>query len=315
MATKRKNTKTDVYQQVTDTIIKQLEKAGSWARPWALQGDGAGMPVNPVSGTEYRGVNVPLLWVAQDDNGFTSRKWATFKQWNSVNLKVRKGEKATGIVFWKMFLLEDEKGEPVLDQYGEQEKRMFAKHYNVFNLDQVDGDKAAYEIETALPTEAEQISTVDAFVRKTKAIVKHGGNRAFYRHSNADPSGFIQMPPREAFKPLGEATATETYYGVLLHELTHWTGSPRRLDRTFGKRFGDDKYAAEELVAELGAAMLCAKLGISQTVREDHASYIKSWLEVLKADNRAIFTAASKAQQAVDHLEEYQAEPVMIAAE
>jgi antirestriction protein ArdC len=128
--------------------------------------------------------------------------------------------------------------------------------------------------------------------------VKHGGERAFYRPAD----DIIQMPERERFLGTETSTPTEAYYGTLLHELTHWTGAKKRCDREFGKRFGDQAYAMEELVAELGAAFLCADLGISVTPRQDHAAYIDNWLSVLKADKKAIFTAASKAAQASDYL-------------
>lgn len=149
-----------------------------------------------------------------------------------------------------------------------------------------------YEVALPEPKDPVQaITDADAFVTKTGAEVRHGGVRAFYR-----PSGdFIQMPDKERFTGSETSTATEGYYGTLLHELVHWTGIERRCDRQFGKRFGDDAYAVEELVAELGAAFLCADLGITPEPRPDHAAYIEHWLKVLKADNRAAFTAASKA--------------------
>ena len=135
-------------------------------------------------------------------------------------------------------------------------------------------------------------------MRNTRAQVRHGGTSAFFRPGD----DFIQMPERERFVGSDTSTTTEAYYGTLLHELTHWTGPSRRCDRQFGKRFGDDAYAAEELVAELGAAFLCAELGITATPRPDHAAYIDHWLRIMKGDKKAIFTAASKASQAVDFL-------------
>jgi antirestriction protein ArdC len=136
----------------------------------------------------------------------------------------------------------------------------------------------------------ERIERAEMFFRTIGATLRHGGNRAFY----APDADYIQIPPFGAFKE------NVAYYSTLAHEHTHWTAKDNRCDRQLGKRFGDNGYAAEELIAELGAAFTCAHLGLSTEPREDHAQYINSWLKVLKADSRAIFTAASKAQQASD---------------
>ena len=138
----------------------------------------------------------------------------------------------------------------------------------------------------------ERIQHADACFNVIGADVRHGGNRAYYTTSD----DHIQMPPFQAF------AENVSYYSTLAHEHTHWTAKSERCDRQLGKRFGDNAYAAEELIAELGAAFVCAHLGLSTEPREDHAQYINSWLKVLKADKRAIFTAASKAQQAADYL-------------
>ena len=150
----------------------------------------------------------------------------------------------------------------------------------------------------------ERIAQADAFFASVGADVRHGGNQAFY----APASDHIQMPPFQAFRE------SAGYYSVLAHEHTHWTASASRCDRELGKRFGDNAYAAEELIAELGAAFTCAHLGLSTEPREDHAQYIQSWLRVLKADSKAIFTAASKAQQATDWLVARAAHSVEVAA-
>jgi antirestriction protein ArdC len=146
----------------------------------------------------------------------------------------------------------------------------------------------------ALPSVAERIEAAEqAFVdyqAQQGLSVRHGGNRAFY----APGADMVQMPLREAFR------STEGYYSVLAHELTHSTGHERRLSRQFGKRFGDRAYAVEELVAELGAAMICGTLGIEAEPRDDHADYIASWLRVLKDDKRAVVSAAAHAQKAAD---------------
>ena len=146
--------------------------------------------------------------------------------------------------------------------------------------------------------EIEPIDAAEAFVRATGAAIAHGGTRAYYRPS----TDTIQLPDRTAFVGTATSTAQESYYSTLLHELTHWTSPEQRCNRTLGKRFGDDAYAMEELVAELGAAFLCAELGITMEARLDHAQYLASWLSVLKADKKAIFTAASGASKAVEFL-------------
>ncbi len=168
------------------------------------------------------------------------------------------------------------------------------KGYTVFNVEQVDGLPAHYyaQPENPLPL-SERIAQAEAFLTGTGATIQHGGNSAFY----VSARDLIQLPPFEAFKD------KESYYATVLHELTHWTKPRHRLDRDFGKkRFGDHGYAREELVAELGAAFLCAELGITPEVREDHADYLGHWLSVLKEDKRAIFSAAAHAQRAADYL-------------
>jgi antirestriction protein ArdC len=166
---------------------------------------------------------------------------------------------------------------------------LFTKGYSVFNAAQVDGYTAKADLERPLP---ERIEQAEAFFKAIGSDLRHGGNQAFYSLSG----DYVQMPPFEAFKD------GLSYYSVLAHEHTHWTANAARCNRELGKRFGDNAYAAEELIAELGAAFTCAHLGLSTEPRPDHAQYLHSWLKVLKADKRAIFTAASKAQQAADWL-------------
>ena len=180
------------------------------------------------------------------------------------------------------------------------------KGYTVFNVEQVDGLPTHYFAQPANPLPlSERIENADRFMTNTAATIHHGGNRAFY----APARDAIQLPPFEAFKD------KESYYATALHELTHWTKPKSRLDRDFSaKRFGDHGYAREELVAELGAAFLCAELGITPEVREDHAAYLGHWLTVLKEDKRAIFSAAAHAQRAADYLSELQQKQESVAA-
>ncbi len=171
----------------------------------------------------------------------------------------------------------------------------------MFNAEQIDGLPADFYAKPTQPLPlTERVEGAEAFIRRTGADIRHGGNMAFY----APGPDRIQLPPFEAFR------SVEAYYATALHELTHWTRHESRLDRDFGrKRFGDEGYAREELVAELGAAFLCADLGIEGEAREDHAAYLASWLKVLKEDKRAIFQAAAHAQRAADFLFGHQERP------
>ena len=166
---------------------------------------------------------------------------------------------------------------------------LFTRGYAVFNAAQVDGYTPKAEPAVSMP---ERIERAETWFQSIGATVCNGGNRAYY----APGTDHIQMPPFGAF------AENVSYYSTLAHEHTHWTARAERCDRQLGKRFGDSAYAAEELIAELGAAFVCAHLGLSTEPREDHAEYIQSWLKVLRTDKRAIFTAASKAQQAADYL-------------
>lgn len=283
----------DVYTQVTNTIIAAIEAgAGDWQMPWHRSGEGLNRPVNIDTNNAYRGINVVSLWAAAQGRGFSTGTWGTYRQWQNNGAQVRKGEKASLVVFYKEFDVE----ETTDDGETEQGKRLMARASWVFNADQVDGYAAPSLPEPTDPVQA--LDKAERFIAGTGAIVHHGGSRAFYRPSD----DIIQMPERERFLGSETSSATESYYATLLHELTHWTGHDRRCDRQFGKRFGDDAYAMEELVAELGAAFLCADLGVTLTPRPDHAAYIDNWLKVLKADKKAIFTAASQAAKATDFL-------------
>jgi antirestriction protein ArdC len=172
---------------------------------------------------------------------------------------------------------------------------MFARASRVFNADQVDGWRQSRPAPTAL---AEILPEVEATIEATGAAIVEAGDRAFYDR-RADR---IHVPDRHRFAGTATSTPTESFYATLLHELTHWSGAKERLDREFGERFGDDAYAFEELVAELGSAFLCADLRIANDPRPDHAAYVSHWLEVLKRDRRAIFTAARLASQAADYI-------------
>lgn len=282
----------DIHQHITDQIVAAIEKgAGEFRLPWH-RADGSIMrPVNVASKNAYRGVNVIALWATAEERSYTTGLWGTYRQWAEAGAQVRKGEKAAHVVFYKEFTVAADDATS-----DDTETRLFARATPVFAAEQVDG--YALPVPEAPTTIIEPIDAAEAFVSRTGASIAHGGSRAFYRPSTDS----IQLPPREAFIGSSTSTAAESYYATLLHELTHWTSAETRCNRQLGKRFGDQAYAMEELVAELGAAFLCADLAITDAPRADHAQYIDTWLQVLKADKKAIFTAASKASQAVTYL-------------
>ena len=283
----------DVYQEITNTIVAQLEQGvRPWHRPWkAANMEGRVLLPLRHNGAPYRGVNILSLWMQAIEKGYASPRWMTFKQAIDLGGGVRKGEKGTLTVYadsLKRSEIDDRTGEETTAEIH------YMKGYSVFNVEQIDGLPEAYYDRPKMRVEAlPRISRAEAFFKATGACIRHGGNRAFYSPS----SDHIQMPPFEAFE------SPEGYYATLAHEASHWTKHKKRLARDFGrKRWGDEGYAMEELVAEIGAAFLCATLELEPAVREEHASYLASWLKVLKQDDRAIFRAAGHAQRAADYL-------------
>lgn len=296
----------DIHQHITNQIVEKIEAgAGSFEMPWHRSGPALTRPVNAHTGRAYRGVNILALWVAAEQAGYGSGYWATYQQWGKLGAQVRRGQKGTPIAFYKT-----EEREIEDDETGEVERTTywFARASWVFNAEQVEGWTPP---PVARAHAAKVIEAVEVFLGATGAQVRHGGDRAYYRPA----ADYIQMPERNRFKGSSTSSPTEAYYATLLHELTHWTGHEKRLDRRLSNRFGDQAYAMEELIAELGAAFLCADLGITNRPRADHAAYIASWLEVLKRDKRAIFSAASKASQAADYLADLQVPAELSSAE
>lgn len=266
---------TDIYQDVTDRIIAALESGSiPWHKPWNSKG--GDFPHNAYTGRQYSGVNVLLLLCQQASKGYASNGWLTYKQAQLADGTVKKGEKGTHVVFWQ-FKRVDEEGEKVIP---------LCRSYVVFNTEQCEGLTLRDYGSQALPA-----TEIDSYLLAAGAVLKHGGNRACYSPSQ----DVITMPERGAFQNLND------YHATLLHEATHWTGHKSRLDRDLTGRFGTNAYAAEELIAEMGAAFLCARFGVP--VQElQHAGYLQSWLSVLRADKRAIFTASSAAQKAADYI-------------
>lgn len=288
-----------LYANVTGKILGMMQAgAGDWRKPWIASG--GGLPSNGVTGREYHGVNVLCLWAAAAEKGYASPLWASFPQWRNAGASVRKGERGTMIVYLGDASKNDATDAAEGDTDASKPRRVL-RYFHVFNVAQVDaaeGSDWQPPKPPELPSLAQRIEAAEHLVGATGARIVNGHSRAFYQ-----PAGdFVGMPHITAFRDTPTASATENYYGTLLHELTHWTGHPRRLDRNLSTRFGSDAYAAEELVAELGSAFLCAALGISAEPRQDHAQYLANWANVLRADDRAIFTAAARASDAAEYI-------------
>ncbi len=283
----------DIYTRVTERIVADLEHGvRPWVKPWNAE-HAAGKITRPLrhNGTPYSGINVLMLWSSAVAAGFAAPFWMTYRQSMELGAHVRKGEKGSLVVYANS-LTRTETDEAT----GEDTEREihFMKGYTVFNVEQIEGLPAHYYAKPEPRfSPIERIEHAETFFRNTKADIRHGGTRAYY----AQEPDYIRMPPFEAFD------TAESYYATLAHECTHFTKHPSRLARDFGRKtWGDEGYAEEELVAELGAAFLCADLELSLTPREDHAAYVAHWLTVLKNDKRAIFRAAAHAQRAADFL-------------
>ena len=277
--------KRDLYAEVSTRIVAELEAgAAPWVKPWSATA-GQNVPQNAVTNRPYSGCNVILLWLARS-RGWSTPRFLTFKQALEAGGNVRKGEHGTKVYFVKQLQIKD--GD------GEDDTRLIPmlREYTVFNVDQCenlpDRVKAGKPMRVRNPDTRDALA--DQFLRSTGADIREGQGEAYYVPSH----DFISMPAFEAFK------GADHFYNVVFHELTHWTGHKSRLDRDLKNRFGSRDYAAEELIAELGAAFLCAEFGFDGDVR--NAGYIATWIELLRADKRAFFTACSKASKAADYL-------------
>jgi antirestriction protein ArdC len=273
-------------------------------KPWNAE-HAAGKITRPLrfNGLPYSGINVMMLWSEAMDKGYNAPIWMTFKQAQELGGHVKKGEHGSLVVYANTITKTEQNAETGED---EEHKIPFMKGYTVFNVEQIDNLPPQYYATAQPPTLSaeERDEQLETFFAETKADIRYGGNRAFY---SKEPD-YVQMPPFEFFKD------KESFYATESHEICHWTRHPSRLDRDLGRKsWGDEGYAMEELVAELGSAYLCADLGITPEVRDDHTAYIQSWLKVLKNDKRAIFTAAAHAQKAADFLHSLQPAPELEA--
>jgi antirestriction protein ArdC len=268
----------ELYTSVTREIIAPLE-AGTvpWTRPWRTGSSLGVLPHNAITGREYRGINIPILWRAAERHTYPTHAWVTYQQAQAAGAQVRKGERGTTVVFTKQVRLAR------ADEDEDRAIRML-RRFVVFNLAQIDGLDA--------PDRRPPDQSWSVFTAATKAEVRIGPRPAYLPSHDV-----IEMPDITLFE------SEARYYATLLHELVHWSGSALRLNRDLSNRFATRQYAAEELIAEFGAAFLCAHLGIAGELR--HADYVASWLDLLRHDDRAVLTAASKASQAADFLRSY----------
>ena len=292
--------RSDVYSRITGKIIADLEQGvRPWMKPWNAE-HAAGRITRPLrhNGIPYNGINVVMLWSAATTKGYSCPLWLTFRQALELGGNVRKGETGELVVYANRISRTetDDKGEELTREIP------FLKGYIVFNAEQCDGLPAQYSGKAEAPALPlpDRIEHADAFFAHTGAEIRHGGTQAYY----AIGADYVQMPLFETFRD------AESHAATLAHELTHWTRHGIRLARDFGRvRHGDEGYATEELVAELGSAFLCADLGITPEVHPDHAAYIASWLTALRNDKRLIFSAAAHAQRAADYLHGLQPNP------
>ncbi len=276
----------DIYTEVTNRIVAALDQGTPpWVCPWR---QGSALPNNLATGKAYRGINVLILAIEAMSRHFTDNRWLTFRQANALGARVRQGEHGTAIVFYRMHEISEvgDLGDVFDGESAEVRRIPLLKTYVVFNASQLVAVPDRFAQPPLKPWQP--IEVAEQLIAQTGAKICHGGNRAFYRPSN----DLIQLPQRESF------AQADDYYATALHELAHWTGHPQRLSRLPNQRPGIEAYAFEELVAEIGAAFLCAHCGLEGVV--EHASYIATWLDALRRDKRLIFVAAGAAQKAAD---------------
>jgi antirestriction protein ArdC len=295
----------EIRDQITARIVAALQAGTApWRKPWSDRGN-TGSPANVISRRPYSGINPLLLDLAAQERGWTSRWWATYNQWRSLGLRVQArpadvppGQWGTKVVFCKPVT------KRTTNERGEEEEEQFflLREYTVFNAEQVEGDGIEeYRVLPRTGPSFVDFGPAEEVIEATKADIRFGGNRAFYR-----PAGdFIQLPPRHSF------VSPHEFYATALHELVHWTGHTSRLARLDQEaRFGNESYALEELVAEIGGCFLCTAAGIPQSDDlSNHAAYLGSWLKVLQHDHRAVFRASSQASAAADYIMAFSRSP------
>jgi len=279
-----------LYQDITDQIIAELE-AGRvpWVQPWASAKAPLQMPHNASSSRCYSGINILILWHAVVSRGFSSNAFLTFRQALELGGNVCRGSTGTTVVYAHRFTPGDERRQAA--EEGRTPGTIpFLKRFTVFNVDQCEGLPDAYTAEIPRPAPDQILPEAETLITATGADFRIGGDQAYYDVAN---DRVCVPPPSRYFDPIN-------WNRTAFHELGHWTGSKDRLDRDQSGRFGSQTYGREELVAEMAGAFVCAALGIEPTVR--HSDYIGAWLDIMRADDRAIVRAASAASKAADYL-------------
>lgn len=287
---------TEIFERITGRIVEIIERgeAGNWEKPWTSILASTGLHHNATTGKAYLGMNQLTLMAVAADLGYSVPVWATYRQFKALGGQVRKGERGVELVKWGRTytcLDCDARGRvPCAEDGHTPDVHMWASTFHVFNVAQQDGyEPAGLEV----LSEPERHAAADRFIEATGATIHYAPqDRAYYDRSRDE----IVLPLREQFQ------TAQGFYGTAFHELTHWTGAPHRLGRAKGSVFGDSKYAAEELVAELGSTFLAARFGIEADPHPEHVAYLASWLRALKADPRALYRAARDAQAAAEFL-------------
>ena len=292
----------ELFENITKTIIEVIEagEAGKWNKPWTSVLAGSGIGINATTKKPYTGMNQIILMAETAINAYAANEWATYRQWAGVDAQVRKGEKGTKLVRWGVTYRcsicnwKSSKGAcPVKGHTNE--RTMWATGFTVFNADQVDGYSPKLPESIDINNSPEKVQEVEDFIAATGVNLRHvAGDRAYHMVN----TNTVVVPEAAQFK------TAQGYYGTVLHELTHWTGGSDRLDRDQNNSFGTERYAAEELVAELGSTFLAAQFGIEVEPHEEHAAYLASWVRMMKDTPRALYTAAKQAQAAVAFLNE-----------
>ena len=305
----KNNEKRDLYQEVTDKVIAAIEKGTSpWQKPWRSAGTHPGgiFPSNALTTKNYSGMNVLLLWLSAEEQGFQSNIWLTFRQALTLGGSVRKGETSTLAVIYKPFKVraEDKEGNPLFDAEGKplMVERSMLKANPLFNVAQCDGLPERFSETVEVITEEEKASVDADICNQVTAMWQASGVSVnFVRQDQA----FYSASKDRIVMPTAEQFFTEAdYWSTLLHEMVHSTGHATRMNRegitALSRRFGDPVYSFEELVAEMGSAFLCAQLGVLGHV--NHESYIEHWLKIMKEDKRALFRACRQAREASEYL-------------
>jgi antirestriction protein ArdC len=281
----------DIHQELTDKVVRAIESGlatgKAWTKPWHSAAS-SGLPTNHATRTRYRGMNVLQLWFAAADHGYEHGLWLTYKQAQAIGAQVRRGETGTQVIKFGQFERQD-------DATGEKKTGTYLKSYSVFNVAQCDGiDLPCVE----RPNLAQRIDHAEQVLQGVDVPIHYGNSEAFYRPS----TDTVHMPHRDLFRPVGDATATEMFYSVAFHEVGHATGHEGRLARNLKARFGDATYAAEELVAELCSVFVMAEQGLAHEPKGNAQEYLAHWLGILRADSKALMTAAAKASAAAEFI-------------